>query len=208
MTTTTETIKPPVASVGVLGWLRKNLFSSWINSLLTIIMLWVVYNLVVGLGGFVSTAKWDVIAVNLRLFMVGRYTLDQVWRIQVSVALLAFLLGASWRAWGGIMQQIAVAMGVLFVLLALLPFENSSRLYLASNVALIAIGFVFARVMRSRGLLIALWIISPFAMAGLLYGGVGGFLLSRLICGAGCCSPSCLRFQGSCFPFRSASCSP
>ena len=35
--------KPPVASAGVLGWIRSNLFSTWYNSLLTIaalILLW------------------------------------------------------------------------------------------------------------------------------------------------------------------------
>ncbi len=167
-------MKPPVASVGVLGWLRKNLFSSWINSLLTIVMLWVIANLVAGLWGFFTTAKWEVIPANLRLFMVGRYTLEEVWRVQVSVAILSFLLGASWRAWGGIMQQLGVAIGVLFILLALLPFEDSSRLYLVANVALIAAGFAFARLVRSRGLLLALWIISPFVMAVLMYGGVAG----------------------------------
>ncbi len=174
MTTTTSTLKPPVTSIGVVGWLRKNLFSSLPNSLLTIVALWLIYNFGVGLWGFVTTANWQVVAANLRLFMVGRYTLDQVWRVQVSMAILSFLLGASWRAWGGIMQQVGVAIGVLFVLLALLPFENSSRLYLAANIALIALGFGFARLVRSRGLLLALWVLSPFVMAVLMYGGVGG----------------------------------
>ena len=174
MATITDTIKPPVTSVGVLGWLRKNLFSSWFNSLLTIVALWLIYNFVIGLWGFVTTANWNVVLVNLRLFMVGRYTLEQVWRVQVSVAILAFLLGASWRAWGGIIQQIGISIAALFVVLALLPFENSSRVYLAANVALIAIGFGFAHLVRSRGLLVALWIASPFVIAVLLYGGVGG----------------------------------
>ena len=167
-------MKPPVTSVGVLGWLRKNLFSSWFNSLLTIVALWVIYNLVVGLWGFVTTANWNVVIVNLRLFMVGRYTLEQVWRVQVSVAILAFLLGASWRAWGGIIRQIGISIAALFVVLALLAFETSSRVYLAANVVLIAIGFGFAHLVRSRGLLVALWIASPFVIAILLYGGVGG----------------------------------
>ena len=174
MATITDTIKPPATSVGVLGWLRKNLFNSWFNSLLTIVALWLIYNLVVGLWGFVTTANWNVVIVNLRLFMVGRYTLEQVWRVQVSVAILAFLLGASWRAWGGIIQQIGISIAALFVGLALLAFETSSRVYLAANVGLIAIGFGFAHLLRSRGLLVALWIASPFVIAILLYGGVGG----------------------------------
>lgn len=174
MATVVETLKPPATSVGVLGWLRKNLFSSWFNSLLTIFMLWVIYNLVVGVWGFITTARWEVVPVNLRLFMVGRYPLDQVWRVEVSVAILTFLLGASWRAWGGIMQQVAISIAGLLVALALLPFEMSSRLYLAANVVLIALGFGAAHLVRSRRLWMTLWIISPFVMTILLYGGVGG----------------------------------
>ncbi len=174
MASISEGIKPPIASVGVVGWLRKNLFNGWLNSLLTIVMLWVIVNLALGILGFVTTARWQVIPANLRLFMVGRYPLDQVWRVQSAVAILSFLLGASWRAWGGIMQQMGIAVGVLFVLLALLPFENSSRLYLAANVALIGVGFGFAWVVRSRGLLVAFWVFSFFVMTGLMYGGVAG----------------------------------
>ena len=28
---------PPVASTGILGWLRANLFGSWMNSVLTVV---------------------------------------------------------------------------------------------------------------------------------------------------------------------------
>jgi general L-amino acid transport system permease protein len=173
MATATETLKPPATTVGVLGWLRKNLFSGWFNSLLTLFAVWVIYNLAIGLWEFIATAKWDVVAVNLKLFMVGRYTPDQVWRVQACLVILSFLLGASWRAWGGIMQQIGIAIAVLFAILGLLPFEDTSRWYLALNLVLIAIGFGFAHLVRSRRLLLVLWVLSPFVMAVLLYGGVG-----------------------------------
>ena len=29
--------KPPVATTGILGWLRMNLFSNWINSLISLL---------------------------------------------------------------------------------------------------------------------------------------------------------------------------
>lgn len=174
MTTQTDTLKPPVASVGVLGWLRKNLFNGWLNSILTIVALWIIYNVVVGLVGFVLSANWNVVVANLRLFMIGRYTLEQAWRVEVSVAVIAFLLGASWRLWRGIMQQVGMAIGALFVVLALLPFDLDARLYLAGIVALIAIGFGCAFVVRSRRLFLALWVLSPFVIAVLLAGGVAG----------------------------------
>ena len=31
-------MRPPVTEVGVLGWLKKNLFSTWYNILLTVIL--------------------------------------------------------------------------------------------------------------------------------------------------------------------------
>ena len=36
----TEIRKPPVATTGVLGWLRMNLFSNWINSLISLFVLY------------------------------------------------------------------------------------------------------------------------------------------------------------------------
>ncbi len=177
MATTIDTIKPPVASVGIFGWLRKNLFSSWVNSLLTLVALWLLYTVGTGVVGFVLGAQWDVVVVNLRLFMVGRYTIDQVWRVQLGLSILAFLLGASWRLWGGIMRQLGIAIAGLFIVLALLPFEFSSRLYMALNIAAMAIGFGFAHLVRSRQLLLGLWILSLFVITVLLYGGVAGLPL-------------------------------
>ena len=37
----TETRKPPVATTGILGWLRMNLFSNWINSLISLFVLYI-----------------------------------------------------------------------------------------------------------------------------------------------------------------------
>ena len=34
-----ETIKPPIVNVGVIGWMRNNLFNSYINSIITILVL-------------------------------------------------------------------------------------------------------------------------------------------------------------------------
>ena len=37
----TGTRKPPVATTGILGWLRANLFSNWVNSLISLFVLYV-----------------------------------------------------------------------------------------------------------------------------------------------------------------------
>ena len=35
--------KPPVATTGIMGWLRMNLFSSWFNTIVTILVLYFLY---------------------------------------------------------------------------------------------------------------------------------------------------------------------
>ena len=37
----TESRKPPVATTGILGWLRMNLFSNWVNSIITLFVLYI-----------------------------------------------------------------------------------------------------------------------------------------------------------------------
>ena len=89
---------PPVATEGVLPWLRRNLFSDWKNTLGTLVVLallatyvpplveWAVFNAVarpdnaacraVGHAG----ACWGVIAEKYRLILFGRYPYDEQWR--------------------------------------------------------------------------------------------------------------------------------
>lgn len=171
MATVTETLQPPLTSIGAIGWLRKNLFGSWFNTLLTLVAVWAIYNVAVGLFTFVTNANWNVVTVNLRLFMVGRYPLDEIWRVQASLSLLAFLLGASWRAWGGVMRTMGVATGAFFFALAFQPFETmETRLFFLANLILMAVGFALAHLTRSRRLILIGWILSPFISALLLYG--------------------------------------
>ena len=68
-----ETLKPPVISTGVLGWLRQNLFSTWYNTLLTLVALGLVYLLGSGLWNFVTTADWSIVTANMRLALQKTY---------------------------------------------------------------------------------------------------------------------------------------
>ena len=42
----TETRKPPVATTGFIGWFRQHLFSNWINSIITILVIYFLYQLI------------------------------------------------------------------------------------------------------------------------------------------------------------------
>ena len=125
MTAAVDTIEPPSTSVGVLGWLRKNLFSTWYNALLTIVMLWLIYVVGTGLLNWAFTgARWEVISANLRLFMVGPYPPDQVWRVWLVVALVAALFGLSAGVFGGTIRTFANSLAAALATLAVLQFAT------------------------------------------------------------------------------------
>jgi len=56
-------LKPPVASVGFLGWVRNNLFNSWHNAVLTFLGLSFIYFAVTGVVNFIVHASHDVLVV-------------------------------------------------------------------------------------------------------------------------------------------------
>ncbi|GAB4518284.1 MAG: amino acid ABC transporter permease [Anaerolineae bacterium] len=148
----TDHLPPPVTSTTTLQWIRKNLFDTWYNALLTVISLWLIYIIVTGLGRWMLTsARWDVITDNLRLFMVGQYPVDQVWRIEVAVSLLLVLLGLSWGLWHGLIANIGRGTLGGFVALALLPFSLPVRMWLAASVVamILAVGSGYG--LRRRG---------------------------------------------------------
>ncbi|MGB9358023.1 MAG: amino acid ABC transporter permease [Acidimicrobiia bacterium] len=80
-------------------WLRKNLFSNWYNSLLTIVfgafILWVVVSLV----RYLLHIDIEIIRVNLKLYMAGRFPNEQLGRlwlaIYIAVAGVALLARAT-----------------------------------------------------------------------------------------------------------------
>jgi general L-amino acid transport system permease protein len=92
-----EVIKPPLTEVGLLGWLKKNLFSTWYNVLLTffsIALIYVVLRAVI--TWVVRDARWEVVAVNLKVFMIGRYPGKEAWRVLVSLGLVVLLAMLTW----------------------------------------------------------------------------------------------------------------
>ncbi len=80
-------------------WLRKNLFSNWYNSLLTIVfgafILWIVVSLV----RYLLHVDTEIIRVNLKLYMAGRFPNEQLGRlwlaIYIAVAGVALLARAT-----------------------------------------------------------------------------------------------------------------
>lgn len=88
---------PPIAQVGPVAWVRKNLFNSWFNSVLTILLVLLLGTTAINFVRWAfSLAQWAVIPANLPLYFVGRFPASEYWRVWVLVALLAALAGQTW----------------------------------------------------------------------------------------------------------------
>jgi general L-amino acid transport system permease protein len=186
---------PPIQSVGIVGWLRANLFSSWINTLLTIALGIVTFLLVKNIAYWLLfTAQWTVITANFKLLMAGQYPVEELWRVWVSLSLVSILLGLSWGLWRGTIGHIAISMMVIFGLTGgLLTFISmGSKLWLFGNIAIVIVGFFIARkVPKLKKVTIAGWLLL-FPIVILLLNGFGvlnpvstnvwgGFLLTLLL---------------------------
>ncbi|MBU9862933.1 amino acid ABC transporter permease [Rahnella aceris] len=94
-------VKPGTPLGTAVLWARKNLFSSWFNSLLTLFCLWLMWllippllNWVIYQANWVGTARtdctkagacWVFIHARFGQFMYGLYPFDQRWRINVTL---------------------------------------------------------------------------------------------------------------------------
>ncbi|MDC0074742.1 amino acid ABC transporter permease [Alphaproteobacteria bacterium] len=95
---------PPIATHGVIGWLRKNLFSSTLNSILTIgciYILWLIINDIFdwayinasflgndSLACKSSGACWAWVDQRVHQFLYGFYPVGERWRVNLTLILL------------------------------------------------------------------------------------------------------------------------
>jgi general L-amino acid transport system permease protein len=89
-----EPATEPARSAG--EWIRRNLFRSWSDGIITIVAGAVLAYVAFRFLRFVFVSgRWDIIERNLALFMVGRYPRDELWRIGVGLCVIA--------AYGGVL---------------------------------------------------------------------------------------------------------
>ena len=100
---------PPIGTVGLIGWLRANLFSGWLNSLLTIGAILLIVSLIPPVvdWAFINAtwegasradctkggACWAMVTTRFTQFMYGFYPSDETWRINLAgiLMLIAFI---------------------------------------------------------------------------------------------------------------------
>jgi len=130
-----EQLKPPVVDIGVIGWLHKNLFNTWYNSILTVCMVVVLGLLLPPLfkWAFVDSvwyssaeachdidgACWSVIPHNIRFIIFGFFPEGQEWRPALAMFLLLALVVYSrkrsrWQSSLGCLWAVSLTvMGIL-----------------------------------------------------------------------------------------------
>ena len=107
-TSSVQEIKPPRTRIGIVGWLRANLFSTWYNSLLTLVTLYVLWETIPPFirWAFVDSlwtstseacqagdgACWSIIPANIRFILFGFFPYAEQWRPAIAVAVLVGLL--------------------------------------------------------------------------------------------------------------------
>lgn len=168
---------PPRLSVGPFAWLRKNLFSTWYNVLLTFVALWLLYGLLrPAVEWALTEARWGVIEANLTLFMVGQYPRDQLWRVWIGIYLLGAMIGLSWGVWKHAARGfalIALGAGIAFAVISLLlnsDVWSSWLIAVAILLAFYAIGWVLPG--RGASIATAGWLLY-FPLLLLLVAGTG-----------------------------------
>lgn len=117
MATSTDTNRepagaPPFRRVAPGRWMRRELFSTWWNTLLTLVLIplvvWVVYRFAYFL---LVSGQWRIIEVNLANLMVGRFPRDELWRLWLGLAILATTVGLGSGLTAATSREAAIAAG-------------------------------------------------------------------------------------------------
>lgn len=111
-------LPPPASMVGIVGWLRQNLFSSIGNTVLTIVAallaLWILPGFVrfllteaiwtgadrdacLAKGGVLPGACWAFVKDRIGFFIYGFYPVGERWRVDLFFVLGA--IGVTWMLW-------------------------------------------------------------------------------------------------------------
>lgn len=165
----------PLSETTVLGWLMKNLFSSVLNTILTLVMLFIIYTTVKGLWVWgiadavwvaetrrecfsisIDGACWAGVIAWMDNIFYGRYPVDQLWRVNLGLLLLVVWMLPLWLPRVKGKTLIAISLIVFYPFLAnhlFLGGENGffSQIMNAAGIVSLAVIIVNAVVGVSRG---------------------------------------------------------
>ncbi|UUX50059.1 amino acid ABC transporter permease [Nisaea acidiphila] len=158
-------LPPPPNTVGVVGWVRKNLFSSPLNSVLTLLSLYVIWVVVsntvewafinavweaesrrecldkVGLSG----ACWAGVSHWMKNFIYGRYPDDEIWRVNLAFGTLIVWMAPFW--FPRVTGKMAIGASAIIIspfLLGYLFAGGEKGLFLQLMVSVAIASFIFS----------------------------------------------------------------
>ena len=125
-----EPLAPPTERIGPLRWLKENLFNSPFNAALTLVCLWLLWQIIPPIVEWAildatwegnsreacaaaEGACWTFIKVRFHQFLYGFYPLDQRWRVNLAFAIL--VVGAIPLFMARFPHKVALAAALLFV---------------------------------------------------------------------------------------------
>ena len=180
---------PATESPTPWNWARKNLFSTWYNSILTVVCLIIAFQAIRGIIVWATTkAQWRVLEANLPLFFAGRFPSESYWRLWIVAAIIALLGGLTW---GNIQRQerlwnppLLIILGAAVVGAVISPIDLTSRLYLLGIIIAAAASYAIGRQInrnppsppRSLGgvsWMPTIWVLSFPIILWLIKGGLG-----------------------------------
>jgi general L-amino acid transport system permease protein len=178
---TPPVLSPPATeSPTPWNWARKNLFSTWYNSILTVICLIVAFQTIKGIIVWATKkAQWRVLEANLPLFFVGRFPSESYWRLWIVAAIIALLGGLTWgniqreeRLWN---PPLLIILGAAVVGAVISPIDLTSRLYLLGIIIAATASYAIATQINPKvmGWMPAIWALSFPLILWLIKGGLG-----------------------------------
>lgn len=170
---------PPATTVGVVGWVRANLFNGWLNTVMTLVGAYLIYALLAPLinWAFLTAdwvgdsrdsctsggACWVFVYVRFDQFMYGFYPSDEYWRINLGGLLFLLLMAPlfikpfPWKAQLGLFNLVVIPIMVLILMgggiFGLESVETTKWGGLTLTLVLSAVGIVAA---LPLGILLAL----------------------------------------------------
>jgi len=184
--------RPLVLRLTARKWLRKNLFSNWYNSALTIVFGVFILWTLIGLVRFLLDIDTTIIRVNLKLYLTGRFPTDQLARLWIGVYIAVASVGLFARAivrnaelkaeeaglpfdragWRSVVRRFWPIVALIVVILGFSRTALPTLLTLAA--AALGIGAYFVGAALPRGVIRRSWLIPVIGAIG-FYLGVAGF---------------------------------
>ena len=185
----------------IKNWTINNFFGSKLNLLLTIFSTLFIVYIISSFISFLSSAEWEVVALNKRLLLLGRLPAEDTWRAWPILWLFSSILCSSIGAWGNPKKSELLFILLAFLMPAAIFFSMSYIVHISITIIIGTGSYFSSRIIKKisaikvvmyldtlKKILISLWILLiPLVFTILLIGGGpkpnlwGGFLLNILL---------------------------